>query len=221
MLFAILPFISGITWLFSIPAIVLGIIGLSLKKSTKKIPLLALILGSLSWIISIFVFTASVGSSIEEESNSNSSSSEQTEESVEEENALPKIGEQAVNEYGVEFTVNSLQCGITSLPGLFGSEEQALGQFCVVSYTILNGSKDEISLSPDNVVGISNETEYKSSGDWQLGGLGPDKSFFTSINPGLGIDGETVLDIPKDVVLQEISFNPSWAWSSPIYISTE
>lgn len=216
--FAFIPYISGTSWLFCIPAIVLGIIALAKKSSATTIPIIALVLASLGWVISIPVFLNSIDTQSGSNNNNSGSSVENSEKSVEEKPDAAGIGDTVTNEYGVAFTVNSVECGIPSLPGLFDETKTALGQFCVVKYTVTNDSKEEISLSPDNVTGYSGDTEYKATDEIELGGIGEDHSWYTSLNPGLTISGETVIDIPIEVSLDKVAFSPSWSWSDPISI---
>lgn len=68
-LFAVVPPISGFTFVFAITAIVLAIVGLTRKGKRKKAAIAGLIVAVLAWLISIVVFSSFVFANAEESSS--------------------------------------------------------------------------------------------------------------------------------------------------------
>lgn len=99
-----------------------------------------------------------------------------------------------------EFTVNSVKCGLSTV-GSDSFQEEAQGQFCVVSMKVKNtGTKAQHFMSDDQKLFDAQGNEYSYSTEGTIATMG-DKSdlWFEEINPGNSVTGEIVFDIPEGV----------------------
>lgn len=207
---------AGIAWLLLLPGFIVSIIALAKKGSAKLAPLLALIASVIGWIISIIVtiaVTAAVLGGAVEAANEAVTS---TEAPVVEEDSTVGIGETVTTRDNVAFTVNSVECGITGIEA-YGSTTEALGQFCSIKYTVVNGSNEALSMSYNDITGVLGNSKYEPELTFGAGGFGPDHSAFLDLNPGLTVDGETYMDIPAGKALDAVQFAPGW-FSSPVEV---
>ncbi len=207
---------AGIAWLLLLPGFILSIIALAKKGGAKLVPLLALIASVVGWIISIIV-TVAVASAVlggaVQAANEAVTSTEAP--LVAEENTVG-IGETVTNGDNIAFTVNSVTCGIPSFES-FGSATAALGQFCSIKYTVVNGSNESLSMSYRDIEGVLGNSTFVAELTMGVGGFGADHSAFMELNPGLTIDGETYIDIPAGKALDSVQFAPGW-FSSPVEV---
>lgn len=103
-LFAIIPATAGFAWLFTLPAVVLGIIGLTRKGAKKGTSIAAIVVSTVAWLIAVIVVLSSVLSGVNAAVQSQDSGGVVADESVEEEPAQdePAVEEPAVEEPLVE-----------------------------------------------------------------------------------------------------------------------
>jgi len=220
-LFAVIPATSGLAWAFAVTAIVLAIVALVKKAQPRMLAIVAIIIAPIAWLISIIVFVVSlasgIGSAIDRSPGldgpapgvSQSAEESPAEEQPSEEPAAaePAIGETITNNKGVAVTFTSVQCGIATAGPQF-LEEKAKGQFCEVRYTVLNGSKEKISLWASDVTGEIGGVSYETNGSVsQFGG----EYFTTDLNPGLSTDAVVYIDIPADKALEYVVYVPQWS----------
>lgn len=97
-----------------------------------------------------------------------------------------------------EFTVNSFECGESTVGDDF-MEEEAQGQFCLMEVTVENIGDEAQFFSGDNQYVYSEEgTQYSASTMATLANNPEGDELFTEINPGNSVDGTVVFDIPED-----------------------
>lgn len=216
---AVIPAAAGSTWLFAIPAIVLGIISLVKKRAPKWYGLVAVIAAPIAWLIAIVVatvfvassLTSSINDALSEQGGTPAAEAPQAEPSAAAEEPAPAnteatIGQTLTNNDGVAVTFTSVACGIaTAGPEYF--TENAKGQFCEVKYSVQNGGSEQITLLASDVTGELGGSTYESSSS--LSSFGGDM-FTTNVNPGLGTDAVVYIDIPADKALEYIVFKPAW-----------
>ncbi|PPF70469.1 hypothetical protein C5E16_02475 [Clavibacter michiganensis] len=233
-LFGVIPPLSGLAWIFFIPAIVLAIIGLTRKGQTKGTSISALIVAVIGWIVAIIVasvtFLSAVGTAIEDTDTAPSAASEAeagaeaeapaeeapVEEAVEEEGVQEAaIGDTVTTGDGIAFTVNGISCGLAEAGDNEYFKETAKGQFCKVDYRIDNGGSDAINLSAYDIKGYIGESAYDANSSAST--FGGD-TFSTDVNPGLGTDNTVYIDIPADVALEYIEFRPAFSFDDAVVV---
>jgi hypothetical protein len=97
-----------------------------------------------------------------------------------------------------EFTVDSFECGETTVGGEF-LEEDAQGQFCLMSVRVENIGDSAQLFSADNQYVFNEEgTQYSASFEATFANNPEGDELFTEINPGNAVEGEIVFDIPED-----------------------
>ncbi|MGD7708067.1 DUF4352 domain-containing protein [Microlunatus sp. Y2014] len=112
------------------------------------------------------------------------------------EESLPKLGT-AVVSGSLEFTLGSLECGVT-VKDVTGSEVEPQGQFCKVDVTIKNVGKQEATVDQSAIKLIdADEIEYAASDDTLV--MVEDTIFYEQVNPGNSIAGIAYFDIPEGV----------------------
>lgn len=96
------------------------------------------------------------------------------------------------------FTVNSFECGETEV-GEEPFAEQAQGQFCLMDVRVENTGDEAQGFSGSNQYVYSESgTEYSASTEATFANNPDGDSLFTEINPGNGVDGVIVFDVPAD-----------------------
>lgn len=108
-----------------------------------------------------------------------------------------KIGT-AVRDGKFEFTVKSIKCGTPSI-GEGYSTKTAQGQYCLLDISVKNIGNEAQSLFSSNQY-LFNASGQKYSADdtatYIAGGSAT--TWYNDINPGNGVEGTIVFDIPKD-----------------------
>ena len=206
-LLGVVPPSSGLAWLLLIPAVVLGIIGVTRAGKKKGTSIAAIIIGAVGWLVSIIVFVVStavgLGSALDVANNAPLPSKPDS--SQEDAPAAPSvagIGDTVTSGQGISFTVASVTCGLATVGESF-LEETAKGQFCQVMFTIANGGDDSISLSSYDIKANIGDAEYETSSSNNKFG---DEYFSTDINPGLSAVGVVYFDIPAGTVLSTVQY---------------
>ncbi|QOD43702.1 DUF4352 domain-containing protein [Clavibacter zhangzhiyongii] len=227
-LFGVIPPLSGLAWIFFIPAIVLAIIGLTRKGQAKGTSISALILAVVGWIVAIIVASVTilgaVGTAIEESDTAPSAASEASEaaeapaaEAPAEEEGVQEaaIGDTVTTGDGIAFTVRGIECGLAEAGDNEYLKETAKGQFCKVDYRIDNGGSDSINLLSNDVKGYIGESAYDTNGS--VSTFGGDL-FSTDVNPGLGTDNTVYIDIPAGAALDYIEFRPTFSFDNAVVV---
>lgn len=122
--------------------------------------------------------------------------------------AAAELGEPA-RDGRFEFTVNSLDCGATSV-GEEPITEEAQGQFCLLDVRVENIGDRAQSLFADNQLLIGADgTQYSASGSATLANDLEGQSLFAEINPGNAVEGTIVFDVPPDAEIAEAELHDS------------
>jgi hypothetical protein len=104
----------------------------------------------------------------------------------------------------MSFKVVSFKCGISTIgTGLFS--EKALGQFCVVTFTMKAAKKNAVNYFYSNQKGITksgSKVEAKSA-------LLDDFKSMVDLNPGISITTKIAFDVAKNDPLAQIEFHDS------------
>lgn len=116
---------------------------------------------------------------------------------------------QPVRDGNFEFTVKSIQCGLSQV-GDSNFGQKAQGQFCLVKLHVSNIGQDARMLDG------SSQYAFDAQGrkfDSDLGAaiyLGQDaQTFLNNINPGNAVDGTVVFDVPKTVKVAQLELHDS------------
>lgn len=106
-----------------------------------------------------------------------------------------------------EFVVSAVECGKRVVGSEF-SEEQAQGQFCVVSLSVKNIGPSPQYFSDTEQKGFApNGAQYAP--DFSATLSVNDQPVFGQINPGNMISGKIVFDIPADAKLVKLELHDS------------
>lgn len=197
LIFAMLPGFSFGAWAVTIPAFIVSIIGLA-KKGKKWAPLLGLLISIIAGIVAVVVSltTAVLGidAAIQETDDNMTATIDE---------AQGGIGQIVTTDSGMDVTLNSVECGLPTFETSY-STETALGQFCVVNYTVANNSNEPIFMFTNDVGAIVGDTDLEAS--TMLGGFAPDNGLSIELNPGLSTTGTSVIDIPAGATLDAVTF---------------
>lgn len=197
LIFAMLPGFSFGAWAVTIPAFIVSIIGLA-KKGKKWAPLLGLLISIIAGIVAVVVSLTTAVMGIDaavQESKDNMTAT------IDE--AQGGIGQVVTTDSGMDVTLNSVECGLPTYDTTY-STETAIGQFCVINYTITNNSKEPIIMFTNDVGGIVGDTDLEAA--TTLGGFGPETGYSIELNPGLSTTGTSVIDIPAGATLDAVTF---------------
>jgi hypothetical protein len=207
---AVVPLASGFSWLFFVPAIVLAIVGLVRRGRPRRLALIGLLVSVVGWIVAIVVTVvtvlAGVGTGID--------GLPIPEATVSSSGAVP-LGQAVTNSAGVQFTLDGVQCGLTSTGSDFFDETPA-GEFCRIDYTVKNGGTEALSLLAGDVKGFVGATTYEA--DAATGRFGEDY-FTTDLNPGLSAACIVFVDVPVGSALDSVAFAPALSFSEPVLSS--
>lgn len=129
------------------------------------------------------------------------------------------VGE-SVSDGQFTFTVNSVECGATSV-GEEPLTEQAQGQLCLMNLRVENTGDQAQSLFADNqYLYDAEERQYSASFQATLANdIGGD-SLFTEINPGNSIEGTIVFDVPQGASVVRAELHDS-AFSNGIAVNLQ
>jgi hypothetical protein len=208
--FAVTP-ASAVAWIFAIPAIVLGIIGLTRKNKGKGTSIAGLSVGAVAWLVSIIVTVALAASSVVSADNSttvtNGSGSKSHSTTAPANN--PGIGDTVTNHAGVAFTVSSVACGLTSAPDDIYGTDAPKGQFCLVTFTVKNGSNASINLGSDSLTGQIGTASYDA--DDKTDHFGSD-TYLSTLNPGLSVVCTVYVDVPTGQKLSSVKLGAAYSF---------
>lgn len=198
LIFAMLPGFSFGAWFVTIPAFIVSIIGLA-KKGKKWAPLLGLLISIVAGIVAIVVSltTAVIGidAAVKESQDSQVATIDE---------AAAGIGQPVTTADGMDVTLNSVECGSTTWDTGY-STETAIGQFCIVNFTVANNGKEPVFMFINDVGAIVGDTDVEAAST--LGGFSPDNGFSVELNPGLSTTGVAVIDIPAGAAVDAVTFS--------------
>lgn len=108
-----------------------------------------------------------------------------------------------------EFTVNGLRCGETTVGQEF-FEEEAQGQFCLLDVRVQNIGDQSQFLSADAQYLLDGQgTQYSASSEATFA-MDPDgNTLFEEINPGNGVEGTIVFDVPQGAQITRAELHDS------------
>lgn len=195
---SVIPGVSLIAWIVILPAFIVAIVALAKKDTAKAVPLISLILSIVAGVAAIIV---TIVTALAVVSGAASAVSDDATASVDE--ATAGIGQVVTTDDGVDFTVDAVTCALPTYTSAFGTEETALGQFCEVSFTIVNNGEKEAILFPNYVGGLIGSTEFAADG---ILSTFADGFMSIELNPGLSTAGIAILDIPVDQALEAVTF---------------
>jgi Domain of unknown function (DUF4352) len=108
-----------------------------------------------------------------------------------------------------EFVVSGMDCGIRRIGSDYLNEE-AQGQFCIVSLTVQNTSATCRRRSSGRNQYLFNAAGQRFDADTAAGiYLDDSESFIERINPGNSLSGKVVFDVPPDAVPVSIELHDS------------
>lgn len=108
-----------------------------------------------------------------------------------------------------EFIVQKVKCGVGKVGNnLLG--ERAQGQFCLVTVKVTNiGKEPQAFTDGAQKAYAADGTEYGTNSSASIYANDVDSTLFNEINPGNGITGVIVFDIPKDAKLAKLELHDS------------
>jgi Domain of unknown function (DUF4352) len=133
--------------------------------------------------------TTSAATSIPEKSSSPSTGP------AEEEESLPGIGD-TVRDGVLEFTVKSMNCGVTQIGDEYLNKEPQ-GQYCIVTIKVKNASKKPTTWDGDNQTLIDTKDSEYSPDNSAWAYLDANNTLLEEINPGNSVTGRVAWDVPK------------------------
>lgn len=182
-------------------AFVISIVAMAKKGSKKAIPVTSLIISIVSGIVAIIVSLVTVLAAV-----SGAASQVADDMSASQDEIQAGIGQPVTTSDGAQLVINSVECGLPTFEGAFAVTETALGQFCVVKFTLYNPGTEPITAFTNDFGALVGETDVEASDRIGVGGFGPDSSMSIELNPGLSVDGVAVIDIPAGSTLDAVTF---------------
>ncbi|MEO3748077.1 DUF4352 domain-containing protein [Plantactinospora sp. B5E13] len=124
------------------------------------------------------------------------------------EDKTAKVGDPA-RDGKFEFTVQRVKCGVHKVgTDLLGTTAQ--GQFCLVTVKVKNIAKEPQSFSDSYQKAYAADgTEYTSDSEAAIYANKDAATLFNEINPGNGITGVLVFDIPEKAKLAKLELHDS------------
>lgn len=108
-----------------------------------------------------------------------------------------------------EFTVNSYECGPTTVGEEF-FEEEAQGQFCLLNVRVQNIGDERQFLSADAQKLLDDEgTTYSPSSSATFAMDPEGNTLFEEINPGNAVEGTIVFDVPQNAQITRAELHDS------------
>jgi len=108
----------------------------------------------------------------------------------------------------LEFTVNSMKCGISQVGSAY-LNTKAQGTFCRVNITVKNVTKSAHTFHADSTVTAQDAAGRTYDADGEAGIYGNDdaQGFLDEINPGNSVKANVYFDVPKGTKLKTITFD--------------
>ena len=108
-----------------------------------------------------------------------------------------------------EFVVSKMDCGISKIGDQY-LNRTAQGQFCKVSVTVKNIGNEPKMFTDSNQYAFNAAGQKYEADSAAAIYLGQDnKSFLENINPGNGVNGVVLFDIPKDGKIVKLELHDS------------
>jgi len=152
-------------------------------------------------VISIALSAATVGTIIDQTDNFGENLGEVT--------SSVGVGEAAVTESGLSYTVNDIECGIGPVGESYSTVEPT-GEFCRVGITFLNGSDEGEYFSGTNATGYIGTAEYTAdslaTSYAALAEGETDETSYSEINPGIEVSTDLYFDVPEGTQLERVEF---------------
>ncbi|MEV4532650.1 DUF4352 domain-containing protein [Asanoa sp. NPDC049518] len=119
-----------------------------------------------------------------------------------------KVGE-AARDGKFEFTVKAPKCGVAEVGDKY-LNQQAQGQFCLVTVTVKNiGDKPQTFSDSSQKAFGADDAEYSADSGAGIYANKNADTLFTEINPGNKVTGVVVFDIPKKAKLAKLELHDS------------
>jgi hypothetical protein len=128
---------------------------------------------------------------------------------------LVPLGQAVTNSDGVSFTLDSVECGLSTTGADF-FDETPVGEWCQIDYTVQNGGTEAVSLLSGDIKAYAGDAAYEA--DDATGRFGQDY-FTTDVNPGLSADSVVFVDVPVGTSLDAVAFAPVLSFSEPVLSS--
>lgn len=212
---AVIPPTAGFAWLLFIPAIVLAIIGLTRRGRPRKLALAGLLVAVVGWLVAIIVTvvtvvaglgTAGVIDPLPEATFGTDGNG----------TGAAGLGDPVTNSAGVSFTLDRVECGLTTTGDEFFSETPT-GEWCRIDYTVANGGTEAVSMLSGDVKGYVGDVAFEA--DDATGRFGADY-FTTDLNPGLSAPCVVFIDVPAGTQLDSVGFAPVLSFEEPVLVAT-
>lgn len=217
---AVIPPAAGFAWLLTLPALILGIIGLTRKGQKKATSIIAMILATVAWIIAVIVALSFVAAGVSDAIDKADKAPAVTEvdgDAAPAESAKEAaIGDTVTTENGVDFSVTGMECGLATAGEDF-LEEKASGQFCAVSFTVNNKGADALDFMSSSLTGYIADAKYDA--EVTIGNFGDDSTLFATLNPGLSAKGLMYFDVPAPLEL--VKFTDQLVFGDEVAVSVK
>lgn len=149
-------------------------------------------------IILLAIIGGAAGGGKKSENSTTASSSSKATTAKSESSAMPKVGE-AARDGKFEFTVKSIQCGVTSVGTNQYLTKTPQGQYCLLNVSVKNIGNEAQSLFSANQKLLNAQNQQYAADDTATLYAAPNgSSWYSNINPGNSVEGAIVFDIPKD-----------------------
>ncbi len=183
-----------------------------------------IILPAIIIVIAVFSAVSNGGKDATPSASETSSTESESTETTETEEAAPAeekvntIGDVVTDDDTFSFTVNSIECGISSVGSdLLGAEAQ--GQFCKVNVTVENIGNEAQYMFADSQVLIDDQGREFSPDTGSMIYLEESSDLWASeINPGNSVTGDLLYDVSTDFVADYIELHAS-AFSGGVQVS--
>ena len=120
----------------------------------------------------------------------------------------PGLGD-PVRDGKFEFTVTKMDCSKTTVGNSF-LNEKAQGKFCQISVTVKNIGKEAQYFDGSSQKAKNAEsTEFSNDGAAEIYANEDSATFLNEINPGNGVKGKLIFDVPKSTKLTSIELHDS------------
>lgn len=139
----------------------------------------------------------------EEETTEEAAEPEETEEAAPE---TPGVGD-VVNNDGFDITVTSVESGLSSIQGKYGSRD-ASGQYVVVHISATNVDNEAHTFRAGAHVLVDEQNRQHSDSDDTIY-MGDDAIVYEDVNPGMTLEGYLLYDIPADATPDAILLGSS------------
>jgi hypothetical protein len=122
--------------------------------------------------------------------------------------ANPKLN-QPVRDGKFEFTVTKVQCGVTKVGDEY-LNKAAQGQYCLITVNVKNIGNEARTFTGANQHAFgAGGVKYDNDGAAEIYANSQTQTFLEQINPGNGVTGVLVFDIPKDATITRFELHDS------------